>query len=121
LAVLLALIFGPLGLLYVRAWGTASVLVLITAPLVIMHKGGLWLTVGGRILCGALAYAMAAEQDETPNARRDSERLLDEAASLESLDRTKAIAAYEEIIRLYPNAVASKEAKRNIETLKRQA
>jgi len=121
LAVCLALAFGPLGLLYVKAWETAFVMILIAAPFVITHTGGLWITIGGRIICATLAYSLAVEGDEAPNLRRDTARLLDEAARLESIDRVKAIAAYEEIVRMYPNTSASKEAARNIETMQRLA
>jgi TolA-binding protein len=35
------------------------------------------------------------------------------------VDREKAIAAYREVVRLYPNTDASSEATRNIQTLMR--
>jgi hypothetical protein len=118
LAVGLALALGPLGLLYVRAWGTAVLLLLIAIPFLLNRTGGLWLPIGGRILCAVLAYYFAVELNKTSDSDRDSGRLLDEAARLESVDREKAIAAYEEIVRLYPNTSAGKEAARNIQTLK---
>jgi hypothetical protein len=94
-------------------------MMLIAAPFIITHKGGLWLAIGGRLICAAWAYNAAVEQKDAPNLRRESARLLDEAARLESVDFSKAIAAYEEIVRLYPDTPASKQAARNIETLKR--
>ncbi len=120
LAVCLALAFGPIGLLYVRAWWPAFIMLMFAAPFIITHTGGLWLTIGSRIICAALAYRAVVELDVTPNPNRDSARLLDEAARLENVDRSKAVAAYEEIVRMYPNTSASKEAKRNIQSLKRQ-
>ena len=121
MAVLLALIFGPIGLLYVRAWWPAFVMILIAIPFILTRTGGLWLTIGARIFCAAWAYHAVIEQDEAPNTRRDSARLLDEAARLESVDLFQAVAVYEEIIRLYPHTSASSEAERNIQILKRKA
>jgi hypothetical protein len=81
------------------------------------HRGGLWLALATSVLCAAWAYHAVDELDERPNARRDSKRLLEIAASLESTDRDGAIAAYEEIIRLYPETAASAEAARNIQAM----
>ncbi len=39
LAVCLALIFGPLGLFYVEAWGPAFVMILVGAPFILTHTG----------------------------------------------------------------------------------
>jgi hypothetical protein len=119
-AVCLALIFGPLGLLYVKAWWPAFVMILITVPLTITRTGGLWLAIVSRILCCIWAYNSVTQQAEKTYPRREAERLLDEAARLESLDRAKAVETYEDIIRLYPDAPAAKEAARNIQTLRRQ-
>jgi hypothetical protein len=118
LAVLLALVFGPLGLIYVGAWRPALKLIAAGMPFVLLDKGGLWLTFGSRIIGAAWAYHKVIEQDTAPNIDRDSIRLLDEAARLENFDRAQAIAVYEEIIQQYPETSASKEAARNIETLK---
>jgi hypothetical protein len=120
LAIFLALIFGPLGLVYVGAWWPAFVMIAIGAPFILTHTGGLWLMIGSRIACAVWAYNALLEQDDAPNARRDSERLLDKGARLESVDRSKAIAAYEGIVRSYPDTAASREATRNIQILKRQ-
>ena len=120
LAICLALIFGPLGLAYVKAWQTAFLMILIGAPFVLTHTGGMWVTVGSRVLCAVWAYCVVVEQDRSPNAKRDSSRLLDKAASLEGTNRAKAIAVYEEIIRLYPGTSASREAARNTQTLTRR-
>lgn len=119
LAAILALLLGPLGLLYVRAWWPAFVMIVVATPFVLTRNGGLWLTVGGRILCAVWAYYEVIEQDETPNDRRDSARLLDEAARLESVDFSKAIAVYEKIVRRYPESRASRQAADAIETLKK--
>ncbi|MEY2465996.1 MAG: hypothetical protein QOD03_517 [Verrucomicrobiota bacterium] len=117
LAVCLALLLGPLGLFYANAWGTGFVMILAAAPFVITHTGGLWITFGVRVICAVWAFVLVRDQDEAPNARRDSLRLLDRAARLETLDRNKAIAVYGEIVKRFPNTSASKEAARNIQTL----
>jgi len=51
LAIILALIFGPLGLIHARAWITAFVMILIAVSFIITHTGGMWIAIGGRILC----------------------------------------------------------------------
>ena len=119
LAVCLSLFFGPLGLIYVNAWGTAFLMLAIALPLLFTHAGGLWVTFGFRILCAFLAFSLVKENAVEPDSTRDSERLLVAAARLENVNREEAILAYEDIIRLYPNTRASNEAARNIETLKR--
>jgi hypothetical protein len=119
LAVCLALLFGPLGLIYVQAWGTMLVMILVFAPFIITHRGGLWITLGARLICAAFAYTLVKENSAEPNAARDATRLLTAAARLEGENREQAILAYADIIRLYPNTRASKEAASNIETLKR--
>lgn len=119
LAVVLALLLGPLGLLYVRAWWPAFVMIIVAAPFILTRTGGLWLMVGGRILCAVWAYYVVVEQDEAPNDYRDSARLLDKAARLENEDFSKAIATYEEIVRRYPDSCASRQAGDAIETLKK--
>ncbi len=116
-AVLLALALGPLGLVYLRAWGTAFWITLIGLPFVLTHTGGLWITIGARLICASLAYGFASEQ--IPNPKRDASRLLEKASRLEDTDRPQAIAIYEEIVRSYPGTTAGKEAARNLETLSR--
>jgi hypothetical protein len=120
LAVLLSLIYGPLGLIYVGGWWQAFVMIMVGVPFILTHKGGLWFTIGGRIIAAAWAYNLAVEQDDAPNAQRDAGRLLDEAAHLERVDFHKAMAAYEEVMRQYPGTRASKQAASAIETLKRR-
>jgi hypothetical protein len=118
-AVCLALLLGPLGLIYVEAWGMALIMFLAGLSLRSLPGTGLYVTVGVRIIAAIIAYNAAAHDSKTPDVERDSSHMLDEAARLESEDRDKAIAAYEEIIRSYPNTRASEEAARNIATLKR--
>jgi hypothetical protein len=119
LAVLLCLIFGPLGLIYVGGWWQAFVMIAVGLPMMLTHKFGLWLFIGARVIAAGWAYSLAVEQDGSPNSERDAGRLLDQASRLESADFHQAIAAYEEVMRLYPNTRASNQAASAIATLKR--
>src|SRR4051812_44537985 len=58
LAICLTLLFGPLGLIYVQAWGTMFVMILALVPFIVTHRGGLWITLGVRFVCAAFAYAL---------------------------------------------------------------
>ena len=118
LAYLLALLLPAIALFYVGAWKRALILIFTALLLRATHFGGLWFIVGVRIICVYWVYRAFAKQNEAPNADVDWSNLLDEAARLESVDRAKAIEAYEEIIRLHPDTSASRESARNIQTLK---
>ena len=119
-AVCLALIFGPLGLVYINAWGTIVVLLLIRGYFFATHSGGVWVVVGVRLVSGAFAYGLIDRHRETTDVSSEAAELLDVAARLESVDRARAIAAYREVVRLYPDTNASSEATRNIQLLMRQ-
>jgi len=119
LAICLTLIFGPLGLIYVEAWGAMLLVIVVGLPFVITHTGGMWVTLGARFICMTIAYCLIEENSAEPNTTRDTTRLLTAAARLETVNRDEAILAYEDIMRLYPNTSASEEAARNIETLRR--
>lgn len=121
LAILLALVFGPLGLLYVRAYVTAAVAILVGVPFVLTHTLTPYVMLGARAFAVFWAWHTLREEDATPNISRDSYRLLNKAARLEKEDKNKAIETYREIIRLYPDTPASKEAVQNIETLTRHS
>ena len=74
----------------------------------------------GAIVFGAYDFfqgqaAAAGRIDRTGEGQ--GQELLDQAARLESADRAKAVALYEEIVRTFPGTRASKEAQRNIEVL----
>jgi hypothetical protein len=114
LAICLALILGPLGLLYVSAAGCVF-MVLVYLPFLLTGKGGLWFVITGRFVCAILAAAAADRHNARPSAA--AQRLLDEAARLEGSDPGQAIARYEEITREFPNTPASAEAGRNIRSL----
>ena len=94
-------------------------MIVIGVPFILTHNAGLWLTIGARLVAAAWAYSLVVEQDDAPNPQRDAGRLLDEAAGLESVDFHRAIAAYEEVMRQYPDTRASKQAASAIETLTR--
>jgi hypothetical protein len=95
-------------------------MIIISVPLYLITRGGLYFSVAGRVICAVWAFVALREQDETSKSRREAVRLLDEAARLESSDRAKAITTYQEIVRLFPNTPASREAEQNIQTLTRQ-
>jgi hypothetical protein len=120
-AVCLALIFGPLGLIYINAWGPIVILVIIRGYFFATHTAGIWSAIGVRVVSGAFAYGLFDRQLVAKDSDSEAAALLDRAARMESVDREKAIAAYREVVRLYPNTNASSEATRNIHTLARHA
>lgn len=120
LAVSLAILLGPLGLIYVGAWVPAAAMILISLPFRLTYNGNVWVAIGSRMLAALWAYCAVIEGDEAPNVNRDSKRLLDQAAQFENTDKIRAIAVYEQIIHEYPDTAASREAARNIETIARQ-
>src|SRR5258706_97831 len=116
-AVCLTILFGPLGLFYASITAGAAML-LISVPIFIITKGGLWFEIGCRSLCAIWAYVEVSEQLNPSIAARRSKRLLAKAARLEDDEPSKAIVAYLQIAKLFPNTTASREAERNIQTLK---
>jgi len=86
-------------------------------PFILTRTGGVWLPIASRILCATWAYCLAVEEDGAPNVKRDSKRLLEQAARLENSNPLQAIDAYQKIIDGYPGTLASKEAARNIKVL----
>jgi hypothetical protein len=60
------------------------------------------------------------QTDDGSYTQPDPASLLNAAAQLEGTDRVRAIAIYEDIVRFFPNTPASREAARNIQTLKKQ-
>jgi hypothetical protein len=120
-AVCLALIFGPLGLIYINAWGVLLVLLLIRGYFFATHSLNLWAAIAIRFASAGFAYGLFDKQSATKDTSSQAAELLDKAARLESVDRARAIEAYREVVRLYPNTSASGEATRNIKTLMRPA
>ena len=96
-------------------------MILVAVPLYLISRtrGDLLFNFVARVICAVWAYIELREADEASKPRRRANQLLDEAARLESVDRVKAIATYEDIVRLYPDTPAGKQAVRNIETLRR--
>jgi hypothetical protein len=80
--------------------------------------GGRHVVTIGAICYGAMRFfqghAMATGRI-TPDER--GKELLNVAARLENLDRSKAIAVYLEIVKRYPGTAAADEAQRNIQVL----
>lgn len=114
-----AVVFGPLGLLYIRAWWPAFVLVIVRAPFLLTHTAtNLWVMLGIRFFSVITVWHEFSETE--PSAGREANRLLDEAAKLERNDRAAATAAYQNIIRDYPGTSASSAASRNIKVLSRE-
>jgi len=93
-------------------------MLLIAVPIFIITNGGLWFEIGCRSLCAIWAYIEVSEQLNPSIAARRSKRLLAKAARLEDNEPSNAIVVYQQIAKLFPNTTASREAERNIRTLK---
>ena len=82
--------------------------------------GGTYVVAWGAILFGALRFIRGLTGESKAKPKDDSaeaQSLLDIAARFENVDRAKAVEKYEEIVRLFPDTAASREAQRNIHTL----
>lgn len=119
-AVCFALIFGPLGLIYINAWGILLILLVIRGYFFATHSLNLWAAIAIRFASAGFAYGLFDKQSATEDTGSQATELLDKAARLEGVDRAQAIAAYREVVKLYPNTTASSEATRNIKILIRQ-
>jgi hypothetical protein len=127
IAVILPLIFGPLGLLYLGGEGFIVIMFIVgvfflTLPFIAAVQavhGGVWIAIFGRIGCAVYAFNALSERDVSPDDLPDANTMLNEAARLENSDIGLAIAKYEEVIEMFPDTSASAEAERNIETLER--
>lgn len=83
--------------------------------------GGHYVITYGAIVFGAMRFFQGwAGAAGRVDSNGQAQELLEVAARLESADRAKAVAVYEEIIRAFPNTRASKEAQRNIQALTSQ-
>jgi len=92
-------------------------MLLVAAAVYGTKHGGLWFIIVTRIVCVAWAHHALRKQRASARPATDAASLLEEAARLEDVDRSKAIAAYHEIVTLFPNTAAGREAARNIQTL----
>ena len=124
LAVILALIFGPLGLLYLGGEGLMIFLFvggigLFAFPLLVHAKMGALVRVLVRIACAFYAANAVDRRNETKSESAEAEEILLEAARLENKDMTQAIAKYEELVEKFPESRAAQEAKRNLQTIRK--
>ena len=122
IAITLALVFGPLGLLYSNTSAAIVLIVLAVGKMILLRDTG---TTGAlisffafRVVCVALAIHSISRFNAQSDPASDTEALLDQAARLESIDRAQAILAYEEIVKRFPKTAAGREAERNIQVLK---
>ena len=76
--------------------------------------------VGIRRVSAGFAFGLFDRRGDSRDSSSEAAELLQAAARLE-MDREKAIAAYREVLRLYPNTTESSEATRNIQVLARHA
>ena len=126
-AVILALIFGPLGLLYLGMEGMMVILFVLGIsvflfPIILLplHNNGLGLlfTLLVRVACVWWALNIIDHRNNESISDPDAETLLNQATKLENVDFDQAIAKYEEVIEKYPSTSASKVAKTCVNTLK---
>jgi hypothetical protein len=122
LAVILAVIFGPLGLLYLGGEGLIIILFVFgigvfVFPLLVKAKVGLLVSLLVRLVCAVYAANAVDNRNGTNGEQEEALGLLNEAARLENKDMVKAIAKYQEVVAKFPDSRASTEAQRNIETL----
>jgi hypothetical protein len=126
-AAILAIIFGPLGLLYLGMEGLVVVLVLIGISIfmfpviiLILHNKGLYLLYALLVRAGCVWWALNVidRRNNENQSEPDAETLLNEATKLENVDFDRAIVKYEEVIEKYPNTPASKIAATCLNTLK---
>lgn len=130
-AVILAAIFGPLGLLYLGMEGLMAVffvvgiiffaLPLITNAAHFVNGFGLLISLLGRALCVWWAVKTVARQNSgsgAADANDEAGALLDQAVKLEGVDMAQAITKYEELIAKYPGSSASTSARNCLNTIR---
>jgi hypothetical protein len=82
------------------------------------QHGGTYIIATGAIIFGLAQFFRGRRAVQGRfEAKEEGQELLDMAARLESVDRTKAIGIYQQIINVFPGTPQSKEAARNIRTL----
>ena len=127
-AVTLALIFGPIGLLYLGGEGLLAVLLVVglsffLVPLVMaashqMNGLNLLISLLGRAISAWWAISVVDRRNADPE-EEDAHALLDEAVKLENIDFGQAIAKYEEVIARFPNTTAAAAAKDCVQSLRK--
>jgi hypothetical protein len=130
-AVILAAIFGPLGLLYLGGEGLMVVLCVVgvgffVLPLImgatqVINGFGLLISLLGRAL--SIWWAVKAVERQNldagaSEANVEADALLDEAVKLENVDMAQAIVKYEELIATYPSSSASDSARNCLKTIR---
>jgi len=127
IAVVLAVIFGPLGLLYLGVEGLVVYLFVIGISIFVLpvvaygvHMQGLGLLIIILARVASVSWVLHALARREPGHAEEfeAEQLLDEAIKLENVDYGQAIAKYEEVIQGYPGSAASKSAQTCIATLR---
>jgi hypothetical protein len=91
LAILLAFVFGPVGLLYVRAWWVAFLVVAVAVPFYVTGKLTWIFSIASRLFCAFWAYHVFTEHEKEQSGQPDVSDLLNRAARLEVIDFEKAI------------------------------
>lgn len=127
-AVTLALIFGPLGLLYLGGEGLMAVLLVaglsfFIVPMVMaashqMNGLNLLINLLGRAISAWWAISVVDRRNADPE-EEDARALLAEAVKLENVDFGQAIAKYEEVIARFPNTAAAVAAKDCVRSLRK--
>jgi hypothetical protein len=79
--------------------------------------GGHYVIAYGAIIYGLAQFFRGRAAARGTDTKDQAKELLEVAAHLESLDRAKAVALYEEIVRKFPGTRAANEAQRNMQTL----
>ena len=79
--------------------------------------GGHYVIAYGAIIFGIAQFFRGRAAAGGTDTNDQAQELLDVAAHLESVDRTKAEALYAEIVRKFPGTRACNEAQRNMQTL----
>lgn len=127
IAVVLALIFGPLGLLYLGGEGVMALLFVVGVSIFVLpvvaygvHMQGLGLLITILARVASVSWVLHALARREPGHAEELEagQLLDEAIKLENADFGQAISKYEEVMQNYPGSNASKAAQTCIATLR---
>ena len=128
-AVILAAIFGPLGLLYLGGEGLMVVLLVMgigffAFPLIMgaphhVNGFGLLISLLGRALSVLWAVKAVARRNLDSGASdAEADALLDQAVELESVDMAQAVSKYKELISKYPASSASTSARNCLDTIR---
>ena len=72
-------------------------------PFVLTQTLTPWLMIGGRVISTIWAYHRVKELNGDRASSNQASDLMDNAARLEKIDKNQAIAAYEQVVDLFPN------------------